>query len=111
MTYKRRETNEFNPDWDAMAVLVEEQQRMAIELLRLREVNAELVETLQELSAWARAYPVTIFPEPDFDKAHKVLTENGMTLDAISASNMRHVITQVEKKVNTAIAKATGEQQ
>ena len=86
-------------------------EKAAAELRRLHEVNAELVEALQELSAWARAYPVTIFPEPDFDKAHKVLTENGMTLDAISASNMRHVITQVEKKVNTAIAKATGEQQ
>ncbi len=81
----------------------------ATELRRLHEVNAELVEVLQDISAWARAYPITIFPEPDFDKAHKVLTENGMTLDAISASNMRHVITQVEKMVNAAIAKATGE--
>ena len=86
-------------------------RQAAAELRRLHEVNAELVEVLQDISAWARAYPITIFPEPDFDKAHKVLTENGMTLDAISASNMRHVITQVEKMVNAAIAKATGEQQ
>lgn len=83
----------------------------AAELRRLHEVNAELVEVLQEINEWAKAYPITIFPEPDFNKAHEVLTENGMTLDAISASNMRHVLTQVEKMVSAAIAKATGEQQ
>ena len=90
--------------------------KAAAELRRLHEVNTELVEVLQEINEWAKAYPITIFPEPDFNKAHKVLTENGMTLDAISASNMRHVLTQVEKMVSAAIAKAaiakaTGEQQ
>lgn len=30
--------NEFNPDWDAMAVMVEEQQRMATEIDRLKDV-------------------------------------------------------------------------
>jgi hypothetical protein len=86
-------------------------EKAAAELRRLHEVNAELLELLQEINEWAKAYPITIFPEPDFNKAHKVLTENGMTLDAISASNMRHVLTQVEKMVSAAIAKVTGEQQ
>lgn len=30
--------NEFEPDWDAMAVMVEEQQRMATEIDRLKDV-------------------------------------------------------------------------
>lgn len=54
-------------------------------------------ELEDELLAWAEAYPLAVFPEPDFDKAHKILTENGMTLDSISASNMRHVITRVKE--------------
>ena len=33
--------NEFNPDWDAMAVMVEEQQRMA---KRIEELEAKLKE-------------------------------------------------------------------
>ncbi len=38
--------NEFNPDWDAMAVIVEEQQRMA---KRIAELEAQLE---QEPVAW-----------------------------------------------------------
>lgn len=60
-------------------------------------------QLLEHIREWAEAYPLSIFPEPDFGKAHKVLTENGMTLDAISASNMRHVITQIKEMVNAAI--------
>ena len=45
------------------------------------------------------------FPEPDFTKAHKVLRENGMTLDAISASNMRHVIKGVREIIDAARGK------
>jgi hypothetical protein len=38
-----------------------------------------------------------VFPEPDWAKAARVLKENGMTLDAISASNMRHVLDGVRR--------------
>ena len=58
---------------------------------------------LEHICMWLEAYPLSVFPEPDFGKAHKVLTENGMTLDAISASIMRHVITQVKEMVDAAI--------
>jgi len=47
---------------------------------------------------WIKAYPLDIFPEPDFKKAHKVLKEHGMTLDAISASNMRHVLNGLKEE-------------
>ena len=59
-------------------------------------VKSEDVEVLEEkferVIKWINAYPLKTFPEPDFIKAAKILKEHGMTLDAISASNMRHVL-------------------
>ena len=60
------------------------------------------------IKGWCEAYPIAAFPEPDFKKAHEVLKANGMTLDEISASNMKHVITQVQKMIDAAI-RARGE--
>ena len=60
-----------------------------IELEKLRD-------KLHRILTWIDAYPLDIFPEPDFKKAAKVLKENGMTLDAISASNMRHVLNGIK---------------
>lgn len=66
----------------------------------------DLTEALQSISQWADAYPLPIFPEPDLAKAAKLLNDGGITLDAISAHCMRHVIAGVG-----AIAKkALGEQ-
>ena len=62
----------------------------------------------EKIKNWCEAYPIEVFPEPDFCKAHEVLKANGMTLDAISASNMKHVITQVQKMIDAAI-QARGE--
>lgn len=56
-------------------------------------------DALEKLQNWADAYPLTVFPEPDFAKAHALLQAGGMTLDAISASNMRHVISGVREIV------------
>jgi hypothetical protein len=61
------------------------------------------------IKGWCEAYPISVFPEPDFKKAHEVLKANGMTLDAISASNMKQVITQVQKMIDAAI-RARGEE-
>lgn len=60
-------------------------------------------DALEKLQQWADAYPLTVFPEPDFKRAHELLTAGGMTLDAISASNMRHVITGVRKLVDEGL--------
>lgn len=79
------------------------------ELLELsKAIRAEALEEandlLDKIESWAKAYPLSVFPEPDFAKAHKVLTENGMTLDAISASNMRHVLSQLQKMIDDCAA-------
>jgi len=70
-----------------------------------REIYDDLFDQIKN---WCEAYPISVFPEPDFKKAHEVLKANGMTLDAISASNMKHVITQVQKMIDAAI-RARGE--
>jgi len=65
----------------------------------LDEIGAqvkEMQDKLIKLRQWTEAYPLDVFPEPDFKKAAKALKENGMTLDAISASNMRHVLKGVQ---------------
>jgi hypothetical protein len=57
-------------------------------------------EALHRIASWAQAYPLEAFPEPsrvDWARARMVLEDSGLSLDRISASNMRHVITQVGK--------------
>jgi len=49
-------------------------------------------KSLRDIEAWARAYPLTQFPKPDLKRAAEVLSMNGLTLDAISADAMRHVL-------------------
>jgi hypothetical protein len=76
----------------------------------LAQVEVErLTETLEAIEGWSRAYPIAVFPEPDLAKAHELLQAGGMTLDAISAHAMRHVITQVGKMARAALAAPKGE--
>ena len=56
------------------------------------------VEALEKVLQWAEAYPVSVFPEvpkEDWARIHEVLKAAGLSLDRVSASNMRHVITRV----------------
>lgn len=65
--------------------------------------NEALLAGLEQIIQWSEAYPLDVFPEPDFEKARKLLKDGGMTLDGISASNMRHVITEVAKIAKAAL--------
>jgi hypothetical protein len=61
-------------------------------------LNADKMEdALRSIETWSRAYPLAVFPEPDFAKAEALLKAGGMSLDILSASNMRHVISTVGK--------------
>lgn len=60
-------------------------------------------EALWRIAQWADAYPLEVFPEPDLKRAHEVLTAAGMTLDAISATAMRHAISGVGKIARDAL--------
>jgi hypothetical protein len=73
-------------------------------LARLEAATAKAREALEWLSDWAKAYPVDIFPEPDLKKAHELLKTGGMTLDAVSASNFRFMLSRINERVNAALA-------
>jgi chromosome segregation ATPase len=71
-----------------------------------QEVNkvTEDMDTLQSkfdrISDWCKAYPLDVFPEPDFKLARQLLEAGGVTLDAVSASNMRHVVEGIARIIN-----------
>jgi len=66
---------------------------------RIKKLEAALVR----IDNWAKAYPLIAFPKPDLKEAAKVLKAAGMTLDAISADNMRHVLNGVKDIVEQAL--------
>jgi hypothetical protein len=70
------------------------------------DVTERYREALEQIVAWSEAYPPNIFGEPDWKRAGDLLRAGGISLDAISASNMRHVVTEVG-----AIARAALEDQ
>lgn len=68
--------------------------------------TADLRDALERIRQWADAYPISVFPEVDsayLERAHKVLRDHGMTLDRISASNMRHALRGVGDIARAAI--------
>ena len=72
-------------------------------LARILTDSDALLTGIEKIIQWSEAYPLDVFPEPDFDKARKLLKDGGMTIDGISASNMRHVITEVAKIAKAAL--------
>jgi hypothetical protein len=83
------------------------EQRIAMEIdehLKVVKLQAKLdiaVDKLHEIDNWAKAYPLEVFPEPDWQKAKELLGSNLLT--CISASNMRHVIDGVSSIVQEAL--------
>jgi len=69
-----------------------------------RENNERHDEFFTKLMNWINAYPIAVFPEPDFKKAAKVLNDAGMSIDAISAANMRHVLSGLNEMAREAMA-------
>ncbi len=66
----------------------------------------ELVEALEVIVSWSKAYPIEVFPEPDLKRVAEILKVHGITLDAVSASAMRHVIESAGKIAKQALKKA-----
>jgi hypothetical protein len=72
-------------------------------LQRAEDRIQKLKEALERIEQWSRAYPLDIFQEPDLKKARQLLEAGGMTLDAISAYCMRHVVEGVGKIAREAL--------
>lgn len=62
------------------------------ELYALEDRIDTLEEALRRIVEWCAAYPVEIFPEPDWVKVRALLEAGGITLGSVAASNMRHVL-------------------
>jgi len=80
--------------------LVRRKQELEDEVVRLRVA-------LEEIEGWSRAYPLEVFPSPDYKRARELLEAGGMTLDAISADCMRHAVEGVGKIARRALAKCS----
>ncbi len=73
---------------------------------RIKELEAEndkFRDALVRIDNWAKAYPRDVFLKPDLKQAAKVLKATGMTLDAISADAMRHVLDGVKDITEQAL--------
>jgi hypothetical protein len=75
----------------------------------VRAVNHHdaLVAALQRIDDWSRAYPVSVFPDPDWGKVRSALETAGITLDSVSAANMRHVVEGVGDIARAVLAAVT----
>ena len=60
-------------------------------------------EALERIQIWSQAYPLSAFPKPNLEKARQILKAADMTLDAISADAMRHVLDGVKDIVEQAL--------
>ena len=63
-----------------------------------RFINEEVLDAIND---WASAYPLDVFPEPDMAAVRAALEARGITIDCVSASNMRHVIRNVQLMLRT----------
>jgi len=70
---------------------------------QLKSEIEKLREALEKIDSWTKAYPLEMFPEPDFKKVAEVLKAAGLSLDEVSASNMRHVITKLKDITEQAL--------
>jgi vacuolar-type H+-ATPase subunit H len=84
-------------------MITDDRDERVRELYEANDENQKLREAIEFVDNWCKAYPLKNFPEPDFKKAHKILKEHGMTIDAISASNMRHVVKRVREELQKAL--------
>jgi hypothetical protein len=62
-------------------------------------------EALTKIAQWSEAYPLEVFPEPDWKKAAELLKAGGQSLDAISASCTRHLVKGVGQIARDALEK------
>jgi len=82
---------------------IEWQKKYDADTDQLRDENERLMETINLLQNWVKAYPLDVFPEPDLKLARKLLTDGGVSYDALNAYSMRHVINGVGKIIHEAL--------
>jgi hypothetical protein len=66
----------------------------------------KMEKALWEIAQWAEAYPVAIFPEPDWQRANALLMMGGMSTDPICASAIRHVVRGIGQIARNALERS-----
>ncbi len=94
----------INPAYSNQIGTGSHERRMCADALEalLSEIERK-DDALRQIKNWSEAYPLSVFPEPDFKRAAAALKDAGMTLDAISASNMRHVLNGIKDIVDAGL--------
>lgn len=85
--------------WEGAATEDEWRSRLATQCEQTLAARAQcerMQEALERIVSWSEAYPLDIF-QPDLKKARELLEAGGISLDAVSAHCMRHVIDGVGK--------------
>jgi hypothetical protein len=67
----------------------------------MEEKIDRLENALHQIRSWVDAYPLRLFPEPDWSEVRQKLGDGLLT--RVSAANMRHVISQVGRIVDAAM--------
>jgi hypothetical protein len=73
----------------------------------LEAENETLTAALERIVQWADAYPLDVFHEPtreEWQQVDAVLKQAGLSLGAVSGSNMRHVVQGVGGIARAALA-------
>lgn len=83
--------------------LYSERKELRADNRRMAIQNEAMDIVLHRIIAWCNAYPVDVFPEPDFKRARELLEAGGITMDSVSAANMRHVINGFRELAQAAI--------
>ena len=91
-------------DYDLIELQKKEKQE---ETYKLRAENERLREAIGLLQNWVKAYPLEMFPEPDLKLARKLLTDGGVSYDALNVYAMRHVINGVGRIIDEALNEVT----
>ena len=70
------------------------------------EQAADTIERLDHaldlVLQWVEAYPLDVFPEPDWKQVRALLEAGGITLDSVSAGAMRRVVDGIQRIVREA---------
>ena len=107
--YKRSKIDEFIAGSEVRQLVGEIRQHRALQrgdrvdvtlARRLGEHVQKEARLRVEIQQWLAAYPLSVFPEPDLEKAAELLKAGGQTLDAVSANMGRHVLTRVLEMMN-----------
>lgn len=108
--YAERDTSDLEPHYSRhVNAMTEEDLRrkseIAAELAYRDKRIADLETSLHEIQRWCKAYPIAVFPEmlpADWKQVAALLDAGGYTLDRISASNMRQVLTRLQEHCEVA---------